>query len=93
MTPSLGDLGRSRPSGSTVEIVLPVYNEEKILEEQIDPVRRGLPDGFSMRLVENGSTDSTAAILDVLSGAFPALTVVNLPSAQELGRSSRWKED
>jgi glycosyltransferase involved in cell wall biosynthesis len=72
-------LETARPAGKGIEIIVPVYNEESILESQLRPVLQGLPSGFCVRVMENGSTDGTPAILDGLAGEFPSLTVVRLP--------------
>lgn len=67
------------PEGSTVELVVPVYNEECILADQLVPVLEELPDGMAVTVVENGSGDSTPEILADLAGRFPALRVLSLP--------------
>jgi len=79
-TTTVSMLDAVRPQGATVEIVVPVYNEEAILEARLVPVLKGLPPGFGVRVMENGSTDGTRPILEGLKGGFPRLVVVNLPS-------------
>ena len=76
-----GCTGRGRavtgtPSGATdtrVDIVVPVYNEEAILESSICRLREHLITGFPFRwrivIADNASTDGTAAIATRLSGA------------------------
>ena len=66
-------------NASTVEIIVPVYNEESILESQLVPVLKILPPGFRVMIVENGSTDGTGYLLRQLDSEYPALTVVRLP--------------
>ncbi len=67
------DLERLRPNGATVQIIIPVFNEEGILEEQLVPVLEALPAGFSVFIVENGSTDRTTVILKEIEARFGSL--------------------
>ncbi len=64
---------------STVDVVVPVYNEESILESQLVPVLKILPPGFSILIMENGSTDGTRDLLKRLNDEYPMLTVVYMP--------------
>ncbi len=54
-----------------VSIVIPCYNEEKRF--RLDPIARFLDenDHIFLVLVDDGSTDGTAAILEALAGRFP----------------------
>ncbi len=82
------NLEASRPSGASVEVVIPVYNEETILERQLKQVLTDLPAGFRVRVMENGSTDATRSILEELSVGFPALSFESLLSPN-YGRAMR----
>lgn len=62
-----------------VNLIIPVYNEEKIIEDQLEPVLNSAPVGFSVTVVENGSTDSTRAILAVLERKYQSLKVISIP--------------
>lgn len=73
------DLDRLRPKGVSVQIIIPVFNEEGILEKQLTPVLDALPSGFSVFVVENGSTDRTAAILREMEARHGALSHDSLP--------------
>jgi glycosyltransferase involved in cell wall biosynthesis len=65
-----------------VDVVIPVYNEEPILSRQLDPVLQRLPGGFSLTVVENGSTDATPDMLRSLQGEHPeSLRVLSLAEA------------
>lgn len=64
---------------STVEIIVPVYNEESILESQLVPVLKILPPGFRIKVIENGSTDRTEDLLHDLEERYPALDSILLP--------------
>ena len=73
-------LASVRPDGASVQIIVPVYNEEDILESQLVPVLEALPEGFSLRVVENGSSDRTVPVLQGLEERYPALSHISLPS-------------
>lgn len=62
----------------SVELVIPVYNEERILEHQLIPVLDSLPGNFTVTVVENGSTDSTLAKLASLKKLYGNLKVLSL---------------
>lgn len=62
----------------SVELVIPVYNEERILVSQLRPVLEWSPKGMTVTVVQNGSTDSTSSILNDLSAEFSCLKVMNL---------------
>lgn len=63
----------------SVQVIVPVFNEEPILREQLAPVLLQLPDRFVIKVVENGSTDGTVDILKEISDEFPALEFISLP--------------
>lgn len=65
-----------------VSILIPVYNEEKILEESVREIATGVDElGISYELVlcENGSRDRTVEIAERLCGGIPALRVLRYP--------------
>ncbi len=64
---------------STVDVIIPVYNEEGILRSQLEPVLAVLPPGFTVKVIENGSTDATLDILESMSVEQPQLEFVSLP--------------
>lgn len=66
-------------NAETVDILIPVFNEEDILLEQLTSVFPLLPEEIRLLVVENGSTDSTRNILQDLSGKWDMLNVLNLP--------------
>ena len=65
----------------TIELVIPVYNEECILESQLAPVLRNIPEGFTISIVENGSTDATVSILKKMQEDNICLKVTSLREA------------
>jgi hypothetical protein len=65
-------------------VVLPAHNESGMLEESVREVAAGLRErgrSFEIVVVENGSSDDTAAIANRLVGEFPELRVLSLPEA------------
>ena len=65
----------------TIELVIPVYNEESILESQLSPLFSQFPEGFTVTVVENGSSDSTISILETMKTGNNNLKVISLPDA------------
>ena len=59
-----------------LSVVIPVYNEERILPSALDELTTGLDAralDYEVVLAENGSTDGTPALLDRLTAANPRL--------------------
>jgi glycosyltransferase involved in cell wall biosynthesis/membrane-associated phospholipid phosphatase len=78
------ELAPSRPAalkGESVSIVIPVYNEEANLPELVDKVAAAMtPSGasFELILVDDGSRDRSAAVLEELAAARPWLKALQL---------------
>jgi glycosyltransferase involved in cell wall biosynthesis len=73
------------PPGNRPEItvVLPAHNEEEILATTVAEVCEGLRArgaGFEVLVVENGSTDGTAALAERLAGEHPELQALQNPA-------------
>ena len=70
-------------SRGLVEIVVPVYNEEHVLEQSIGRLHRFLEQNFPFpwRIViaDNASTDATHAVAERLATELPAVAVLHLP--------------
>ena len=66
-------------AASLVSVVIPAFNEAGALESLVAGVREGLR-GRSLEIVfvNDGSTDTTAAVLDQLATTDPAVKVVHL---------------
>jgi glycosyltransferase involved in cell wall biosynthesis len=72
-------------------VVLPAHNEADMLEESVREVATGLRErgrSFEIVVVENGSSDDTAAIANRLAGEFPELRALSLPEP-DYGRALR----
>src|SRR3989344_3339841 len=66
-----------------LSVVIPVHNEEEILENEVGkliPAVEGVLDGrdYEVLLIENGSKDRTLGLAKRLSGIFPAVRVISL---------------
>jgi len=68
--------------GVTVDIVIPVYNEERDLEHSIDVLRGFFNTSFAYRwrivIADNASVDRTLDIAKNLSAQFPEVTYLHL---------------
>jgi len=74
-----------------VSVVMPAFNEAEILESSVRAVVEGLRSrgrNFELILVENGSTDGTAAIADRLAGGDPEVRAEHRAEA-DYGRALR----
>ena len=82
---------------ATVDIVIPVYNEEKDLPRSVDILTRFLKDNLEnpWRIVvaDNGSTDNTLSIAEMLSNKYTGVTCVHI-TQKGRGRALRqiWLE-
>jgi len=68
-----------------LSVVIPVFNEEALLEERVCCFVATLDDVigvgcWEMRLIDNGSTDNTASIIDDLTNRWPNVIGHSLPS-------------
>ena len=67
---------------STVELVLPVYNEERVLASSVralhDHLQRHLPCSFRITIADNASTDGTLAGARALADELEAVEVLHL---------------
>lgn len=76
-----------------VDIILPVYNEEIILEKSVKELRdflKGMPEyTFRILIVDNGSTDKTYEIAKKLAEDYPNVDVMHL---EEKGRGGALKK-
>ena len=80
-----------RMTALALTVVMPAYNEAEILESSVKSVVDGLRtrgEPFELIIVENGSTDSTAAIADTLAALEPEVRAEHCPDA-DYGRALR----
>ncbi|MGH3687145.1 MAG: glycosyltransferase [Pseudonocardiaceae bacterium] len=66
-----------------VDIVIPVYNEEKDLESCVRRLHAhltsGIPYPFQITVADNASTDTTLEVANRLAAEFPSVRVVHMP--------------
>jgi glycosyltransferase involved in cell wall biosynthesis len=75
-----------------VSAVMPAYNEEANLEESVGRTARALERctrAFEIIVVDDGSQDGTAAVLERLKGAHPNLRVIRHPVNRGYGAALR----
>ena len=71
----------------SLSIIIPVFNEEKVIEEEIHGIAEQLktairPDlVYEIIMVENGSTDRTPEIIRWCQGQFPEIKMLSLSKA------------
>ena len=81
----------------TLDLVIPVYNEEKQLPRSIDILTRHLKENvqnpWRVIIADNGSTDNTLSIAEMLSNKYTGVTCVRIPQKGR-GRALRhvWLE-
>ncbi len=82
---------------ATVDIVIPVYNEERQLPRSLlilsQFLKEGLPNPWRIVIVDNGSTDQTLSVAEMLSQKYSGVTFVHIPQKGR-GRALRhaWLE-
>ena len=68
---------------STVDIAIPVYNEEKDLPRSIDILSKFLRDNLEnpwhIIIADNGSTDNTLSVAEMLSNKYTGVSCVHIP--------------
>lgn len=71
-----------RVTGPTLDVVVPVHNEEQDLERSVlrlyGYLKASLPYSFRITVADNASTDSTWAIAERLERSIPEVTAVHL---------------
>jgi len=78
---------------ATVDIVIPVYNEEHVLAQSVATLRRFLSQGFHhhqwrILIADNASTDGTLALAQKLAEKHPDVASLHIP---EKGRGRALK--
>jgi len=66
----------------SVDVALPVYNEERVLAQSVRTLREFLQSGFpccwQLVIVDNASTDGTLAVAKELSAKYPEVRYIHL---------------
>jgi putative flippase GtrA len=74
--------GRPVPAGPTVDVVVPVYNEQSALKRSIRSLHRYLgsefPFDWRIVIADNASTDATPAIAAALAADLPGVEVLRM---------------
>ena len=75
-----------------ISIVIPIYNEEKIINNTITQVdlylRSNFGENYEIIAADDGSTDSTFALLTQLAAAYPHLRIVTHPDRVNRGKGA-----
>src|SRR5690349_19093505 len=76
--PARRDQGRT----ASLEVVVPVHNEERVLSVSVRRLHAHLADQlpypFRITIADNASTDGTLAVAHELADALPGVTVLHL---------------
>ena len=81
MTAATAYAERTPVSTTVLDIVIPVYNEERALVESVETVRkhlRSLPYESRVTIADNASTDGTGLLAHQLAHRYPDVSVVSL---------------
>ena len=73
----------------TISVVIPAYNEERYVAEAIDAILGQTRPPLEIIVVDDGSTDGTAAILDGFEGLEGRFRVITLPRNRGKGAAVR----
>jgi len=68
--------------GPDLSVILPAYNEAKLISAGLDRLRahlRGREDSWEIVVVDDGSTDETAARVEAASRTEPAVRLIRIP--------------
>ena len=70
----------SRGRAGLVSVIIPAYNETATVERTISSVRNQTYSDLEMQVVDDGSTDETAAIVQRLADIDPRITLLRKPN-------------
>src|SRR6266478_4165508 len=73
----------------TLSVVMPVFNEEKTVGTVIRRILSDVPYDLELIIVDDGSTDGTAAITDAFASQDPRVQVVHQSNAGKAGALKR----
>jgi hypothetical protein len=87
------ELDAAEPARPLVEVVVPVYNEERVLAASVtrlhDYLSGGFPFAFRITVADNASTDPTWFVARQLAARLPKVRAVRLDQRGRGGRSAR----
>jgi hyaluronan synthase len=69
-----------KTNGDLVSVIIPVYNQESLIEKVIDAVLRSTYSNLEVVAVNDGSKDNSGEILDSLCKKYPRLRVIHKPN-------------
>ena len=69
----------SQPTRPRVSVLLPVYNEERFLEQAAESILRQTESNFELIVVDDGSTDGSRALLERLAASDRRIKPVHQP--------------
>lgn len=78
--PAIIDLKVRRTDTPFVSVVLPVYNESKVIRQLVDQIKQSLQNEVAQLeiiFVNDGSTDGSATLLDTLAESHPEVCVIH----------------
>lgn len=61
----------------TISIIIPVYNKEKYLEKAVNSVLQQMNRRMEIIIVDDGSTDNSPQIIDMLSEKYDSITAIH----------------
>lgn len=73
------------PSPPLLSVVMPVYNCRPYLADAITSIRRQTFENFELILIDDGSTDGSAKIMDTAAAADPRLRIIRRPNTGIVG--------
>jgi glycosyltransferase involved in cell wall biosynthesis len=82
----------SRLGAAEISAVMPAFNEEGNLQQSVSRMAKALSDharSFEIIVVDDGSRDGTAAVLDGLKAQYPTLRVIRHPVNRGYGAAVR----
>jgi len=78
--------------GPSVSVVLPVYNGARHLSEALESVRRQTAPPAELVVVDDGSTDASAAIVEAFTASFPVRRFHQANAGQSAARNRGVRE-
>ena len=82
-------MSESIPVVSPVSVVIPVYNGERYLVSAIESIRQQTLGDWELIAVDDGSTDTSRALLESLALTDPRLRVLSRSNTGIVGALSR----